>query len=532
LRRREPVIVIALDGAEYSLIQRWCREGYLPTISSLIDNGCWGILDSTASISSGTVWPSTNTGLSPHKHGVFYGHKEFVNGTYQIKRKYANEVNGAYFWKWLSQAGKKIAIFDIPYTYPLPELNGIQIAAWGAFSPHWKMSSWPPELMRDVVSRFGTHPLARWYERRPKTTRDYEDFCSKLLSGVEKREQVSKYLIDIEDWDLLFVAFSETHWAGHLLWHLVDERHPFYDPSLPKSIKAYVRNLYSAIDSSISRLMKFCPGATLLIYSPEGMGPNYSGNHILPEVLTRLGMDEHPLSGVQPADDPFIKRLINQIQPHRRWGIGAVRRLEELMPLNLIKMLKRFVPMRIWDSWTRRIVYAGNEWKNSKAFVIPGEYFGAIRINLKDREPNGLVESGKEYDEVCQELIERLTCLVHADTGQPAVDEVVRLDKVFNTNDVKHFPDILVKWTGDAPIKQLFSEEVGTIYGESNEVRSGAHRPSGFLTAKGDGICKGKVLTGAKIMDLAPTILYLLRQSVPPEMDGRVLIDMFDEKSQ
>ena len=528
-KEKHHVMVIGLDGAEYSLIKKWSEEGYLPTLASLIENGCWGILDSTADVSSGTVWPSTNTGLSPHKHGVFYGHKEFVDGTYRITRKYADEVNGANFWKWLSRSGEKIAIFDIPYTYPLPELNGNQIAAWGAFSPHWKMSSWPPELMRNVVSRFGTHPLAGWYERRPKTTREYEEFCSKLLSGVEKREQVSKYLIDVENWDLLFVAFSETHWAGHLLWHLVDERHPFFDPSLPKSIKDYVRNLYSAIDSSISRLMTFCPGATVLIYSPEGMGPNYSGNHLLPEVLRRLGMDEHSLNVLQPTDNSFVSRFINQLKPHKRWGVGAIRELEDVLPLSIVGMLKGFVPMRIWDSWTRRIVYAGNEWKKSKAFVIPGEYHGAIRINLKGREPNGLVEPGKEYDQVCQELIERLTCLVNVDTGQTAVDEVARLDEVFNTNDLKHFPDLLVKWKGDAPIKQLFSERIGTIYGESNEVRSGAHRPYGFLIASGKGICKGKVLTGANIMDLAPTILYLKGQSIPVEMDGKVLMEMFDE---
>ena len=162
--------------------------------------------------------------------------------------------------------------------------------------------------------------------------------------------------------------------------------------------------------------------------------------------------------------------------------------------------------------------------------MIPGEYSGAIRINLMDREPNGLVEPGKEYDEVCEELIEKLICLVNVDTGQPAVDEVVRLDKVFNTNDVKHFPDILVKWKGDAPIKQLSSQQIGTIYGESNEVRSGAHRPYGFLIASGKGICKGKVLTGGNIMDLAPTVLYLLGQSIPQEMDGKVLMDMVDER--
>ncbi|MGH7901455.1 MAG: alkaline phosphatase family protein, partial [Thermodesulfobacteriota bacterium] len=368
---KNPVIVIGLDGAEYTLIQKWSHEGYLPTIASLIDNGCWGILDSTADICSGTVWPSTNTGLSPYKHGVFYGHKEFVNATYQITRKYADEVNGAYFWKWLSQAGKRIAIFDIPHTYPFMGLNGIQIVAWGAFSRSWKISSWPPELIKDIVSRFGSHPLASWYEKRLEDINEHQKFYDKLISGIEKRVLISAYLLDQEPWDIFLMSFSETHWAGHLLWHLVDEKHPFYNPQFPDSIKNSVRDLYSSIDSSISNIIDAYPNATILIFSPEGMGSNYSGNHILPEVLRRLGMEEYFPNGVQSGENSFITRFVNQVKPYKRWGSNAIRRLEEILPLNIIEMLKKFVPSRTWDSWTRRILYAGNGWERSKAFMIP-----------------------------------------------------------------------------------------------------------------------------------------------------------------
>ncbi len=529
---KNPVFVIGLDGAEYSLIQKWSRDGYLPAITSLIDKGCWGILDSTGDICSGTVWPSTITGLSPYKHGVFYGHREFKSGTYRIYRKYPDQVDGIHFWYWLSKAGKRLAIFDIPHTYPFKGLDGIQIVAWGAFSPSWKMSSWPPGLIKDLVSRFGTHPLSGWYERVPKTIDDYQEICSKLISGVKKRSEISAYLLKKEIWDIFLVSFSETHWAGHLLWHLVDERHPFYKPQSPDSIKNLVRDLYSAIDSTISKLFEAYPNATFLIFSPEGMGPNFSGNHLLPEILNRLGMGRTMQDKKLSAGLSIFAEKISQLMPGKKTGSKVIRTVERLIPFKVIELAKKTIPKKIWDNWTRRLVYAGNDWRSSKAFMIPGEYSGAIRINLKDREPNGLVQPGKEYDEVCEELIERLTCLVNVDTGQPAVDEVVRLDKVFNTNDVKHFPDILVKWKGDAPIKQLYSERIGTIHGESNEVRSGAHRPHGFLIASGKGICKGKVVTGGNIMDLAPTILYLLGQSIPAEMDGKVLMDMFDKKSQ
>jgi predicted AlkP superfamily phosphohydrolase/phosphomutase len=74
--RRDPLIAIGLDGAEYHLIQRWSEEGYLPAITSLIERGCWGRINSTGDISSGSVWPTFITGVSPAKHGIFYGHRE------------------------------------------------------------------------------------------------------------------------------------------------------------------------------------------------------------------------------------------------------------------------------------------------------------------------------------------------------------------------------------------------------------------------------------------------------------------------
>ena len=47
-----------------------------------------------------------------------------------------------------------------------------------------------------------------------------------------------------------------------------------------------------------------------------------------------------------------------------------------------------------------------------------------------------------------------------------------------------------------------------------------------------DHICgnaKVKALTGAKILDLAPTMLYLLGEEVPGDVDGRVLSEIIEE---
>jgi len=58
-------------------------------------------------------------------------------------------------------------------------------------------------------------------------------------------------------------------------------------------------------------------------------------------------------------------------------------------------------------------------------------------------------------------------------------------------------------------------------------VKSGTHRVEGMLIARGPGIKVGRV-EGARIQDIAPTLLHLLGASADPGMDGRVLLEALD----
>lgn len=61
--------------------------------------------------------------------------------------------------------------------------------------------------------------------------------------------------------------------------------------------------------------------------------------------------------------------------------------------------------------------------------------------------------------------------------------------------------------------------------------RSGTHAgaPDGFVLAVGDGIRPGARLGGASLLDIAPTILYLMGLPVARDMEGRVMTEMLDE---
>lgn len=162
---KNKVLVIGLDSADYYLVRKWISEGHLPTLASMIKNGSWGRLDSSADIGSGTVWPTMFTGTSPAKHNSI-GSRRMIGGSYKIIRLgKENLIQRKPFWLHLKN--KKIALIDVPRFGP-SKINGIQLIAWGAHSPGWTPASYPKELLKEVKAKFGKYPAPDCDEFIPK----------------------------------------------------------------------------------------------------------------------------------------------------------------------------------------------------------------------------------------------------------------------------------------------------------------------------------------------------------------------------
>ena len=67
----------------------------------------------------------------------------------------------------------------------------------------------------------------------------------------------------------------------------------------------------------------------------------------------------------------------------------------------------------------------------------------------------------------------------------------------------------------------------GRIITEQIRGDSGCHRSNGIFLARGPVLKRGARIEGARIVDLAPTLLHLMDEAVPDDMDGRVLHEIF-----
>src|SRR5262245_28666340 len=67
---RHPLILVAADGLEWSVMEPLLNSGRLPTMARLMASGSYGYLSSMDPTYSPVVWTSIATGKLPSKHGI------------------------------------------------------------------------------------------------------------------------------------------------------------------------------------------------------------------------------------------------------------------------------------------------------------------------------------------------------------------------------------------------------------------------------------------------------------------------------
>ena len=108
---------------------------------------------------------------------------------------------------------------------------------------------------------------------------------------------------------------------------------------------------------------------------------------------------------------------------------------------------------------------------------------GGIRINLKGREANGIVEPGAEYEAVCAELTRDLMEVINPDTGKPLVAAIRRASELYEGPYFDRMPDLLVEWNRDGLIARATSPKIGMVVDPNPNLRTGDHRPDGWFAA-------------------------------------------------
>jgi len=514
--RSNKVMAIALDAAEPSLIEKWIDEGFLKNLARLKSKGAYGRLASSADWLVGSTWPTFYTSTLPNKHG-FYHYLQWVSSKMDYERPGPDWISAAPFWRSLDSQAKVIAV-DIPLAFPPTPFNGIEIAGWAAHDRIYPIASYPADKINSVMKQRGK-PLISDEVGGLQEISDLLKLKNELVSASDKEAELIISLMKNENWDLFLCCFASTHRAGHKFWTRHYDHNGSDSPGKFANVKgSYSDEQASEFGTSLKEIYKSCDDAigkilnnisedtTVIVYSLHGMGVNTTlADKILPQMINRiLGETKKE----PDADQSFLNKVRN------------------LIPLDVRSKIRGFLPSRFQDKMTSYWRMGNIDWSSTKAFNLVADQQGYIRINLRGREREGIVDP-QDFDQLCDKIIEGIKSFFDESTGESIVQSIEKTKILFaREKGFEHLPDILVKWKFKPAasykkiISRLYGEVLWPAPGLNPDGRSGNHRPEGFLLASGKNI-NNITFPRKHIIDIAPTILDLLELPQPAAFDGK-----------
>jgi len=536
---KRKVVAIGLDACDPVLIEKWIAENYLKNLAKLKKEGSYSRLKNYEYFSDETPWTNFITGCLPNKTG-FWTNLRFLKETYDVEA-----TNGYDFKKYpqFYALGHeyRVAIFDVPHCSVFSNsVNGVQVIGWGSHSAWGASRSKPENLLKDIIKTYGENPVFKiqnnnyWWD-----VPSLINLRKALLEGLSRRTAIYNDLLNREKWDLFLTVYSEPHIACHHFWHISQSDHPLHNMVKKIFPKDPLREVYEAIDESIGKIVSNIDENTdVLIFSVHGSTGNY---YWLPTVLFlgefiyRFNFPGRFMFESRDMTNPPPSQIASP-RSHERW----IRKIWESKyePNSIKSFFKSIFPSqcsylldKLMGSPFRRrfgklswqpVVWYKEYWRNMKAFALPSHGDGNIRINLKGREPNGLVPPS-EYNRICDEIVAALHKLKDARTDRPIVKEVIRTRK----NPLDESPtlpdaDLLVLWERELITDVVDSPDYGRI-GPVLYERSGGHLPRGFLIARGPSISSDSIRRDGQAIDLAPTIRKLIGAPIPEYYDGKPL---------
>lgn len=311
----------------------------------------------------------------------------------------------------------------------------------------------------ELAERLGDYELDRL---EMKIERGEEDslYAAYTRMLVQRKEIILDWLRS-EPFDLLWAVFTGTDRMQHLFWKFADRENPLYDPALAEQYGRAIHDFWVAQDAALGEILQAVPAdAALLLMSDHGFGPlRYA--FLLHEYLAREGgrLTERETGSVLVLDPSDATRL----------------------------------------------------------YVLE-----------KGRD-SGAIHSASEARRIRNVLIDELRDAADSGSGQRICERIWTSDDVFSGTYAEKGPDIVVLPTdGYMPTMRDQKTFDGRPYVAAHGPQlSGWHRMNGIYALRGTDIVAGKrdgePGRDYSLIDIVPTLLYLLGERIPESLDGELM---------
>lgn len=291
-----------------------------------------------------------------------------------------------------------------------------------------------------------------------------EDYLKQGAIVLRERLAMYDYVLDHFDSGLLFFYFSSLDQNSHMLWWLIDPKHPLYQEKLAAKYGHVLYDIYEQMDPVLEKAMqKMDENTTLIVMSDHGFAPYYRA-------------------------------------------------------FNLNKWLKDNGYVVLTDDEPGEF-YSNVNWSKTKAY---GLGLNGLYVNERGREGMGIVDPAQK-DALLDEIARKLEQVRDPDNGKQVVLRVYKTSEVYTNPDERLTPDAIIGY--NRGYRASWETAIGSfpkeLLTDNDERWSGDH----CMAAE---VVPGILLSNRKLKienprlrDLTPTILSEFGIKAPANMTGR-----------
>jgi predicted AlkP superfamily phosphohydrolase/phosphomutase len=496
--------VIQLDAVSLPLIDRLMASGRMPVLHDLRSRGNWHVLETTADHFPAAAYPSLYSGYDVGEHGLHYS---LQWSPVDQRLRYRHDFGSpTLVWERIAAAGNSALVIDPYEQAPRRQFAGRAVSGW-QFASVLNLERWsvPRGWCRGYERRLGGAPSIHEVFGS-QSARSLLSRSRALLKASARVGDLAAHVLSREHVDFFWAALLAGHEAGHAFW---DVAHLGLDDGTTAELAEALPQTYEAADTALGRMCDALPDdADLIVVSPLGMGPDTSRVDLLPEML------ELVLAAGRPGDG----------KPRAQAG-SRIWHLRAAVPRPVRAAVALAAGARLSRALTARLSVSGIDWNETRAFVLPGDAQGLIRLNVRGREREGIVEPDA-VDALVEEISDGLMTFQDLGGG-PAVAGVDRAADHFPGLRTELLPDLVVRWsdTPGYPIEGVRSGRYGEVRRRgAGKGRTGGHTADAWVLVV-PGASRARAPRGRpRITDVAATA-YGYFGIDAPDVDGEPLLE-------
>lgn len=190
------------------------------------------------------------TGATPHQHGLW----DFV--TFDRSKGASRLASPGdlprvlTIWEVLSRRGATVGLYNVPWTYTYPGIDGYVIPGYGALDLTEKQCR-PPEILSEIVELFGDYPISPMDEWAKLDPPEIEEIIARRL---RQKADIAIHLLTNHPADVFVFGIMEVDHAGHTIG--------FWPPSMddPEVIaNSPIGKAYRVCDEAVGAVVDALP---------------------------------------------------------------------------------------------------------------------------------------------------------------------------------------------------------------------------------------------------------------------------------